>query len=291
MSNAIVKQEVNMDELQRMAKMLAYSGYFEASTNEVVAVAQMATKILAGRELGYGPFTSVQGIHVIKGKPSLSANLMAAAVKAHPRYDYRVRKMDNEEVSIEFFENKESIGISSFTKQDAIAAQTQNLSKFARNMLFARAMSNGVRFYCPDVFYGNTVYTPDELGETVDYETGEIIEAAQPQEQKQIEQQPEPELIDSQDGPVEPKPEASPARKRLHAEGTATFAKQWDDARHWLVERYTKTATPDNVRNSSNELSDDECDVIADKLVAHRNFYQNEWKKAPPVPQPVATGK
>ncbi len=85
MTELVKYQDVDLDNLQRMAKMLAYSGYFDASTNEAVAVAQMATKILAGRELGYGPFASVQGIHVIKGKPALSANLMAAAVKAHPR--------------------------------------------------------------------------------------------------------------------------------------------------------------------------------------------------------------
>jgi hypothetical protein len=55
-------------------------------------------------------------------------------------------------------------------------------------MLFARAMSNGVRWFCPDVFSGNTVYTPDELGaETddngvivVDGSTGEIIEEHKP---------------------------------------------------------------------------------------------------------------
>jgi hypothetical protein len=42
----------------------------------------MCVKVLAGRELGFGPFASVNGIHVIKGKPGIvSANLMAAAVK------------------------------------------------------------------------------------------------------------------------------------------------------------------------------------------------------------------
>ncbi len=168
MTELVKYQDVDLENLQRMAGMLAASGYFESSTDGKTAIAQMATKILAGRELGYGPFASVQGIHVIKGKPALSANLMAAAVKAHPRYDYKVTKMSNEEVIIEFFENKESNGSSSFTLKDANAAGTQNLQKFARNMLFARAMSNGVRWYCPDVFYGNAVYTPEELGVAVD---------------------------------------------------------------------------------------------------------------------------
>ena len=42
-------------------------------------------------------------------------------------------------------------------------------------MLFARAMSNGVRWYCPDVFAGMAVYTPDEMGADVDGE-GNVIE-------------------------------------------------------------------------------------------------------------------
>jgi hypothetical protein len=33
-------------------------------------------------------------------------------------------------------------------------------------MLFARAISNGVRWHCPDVFMGS-VYTPDEMGAKV----------------------------------------------------------------------------------------------------------------------------
>ena len=178
--------ELNLDDLQRTASMLVASGYFTGRNDERnTAIAQIATKIMAGRELGYGPFASVQGIHVIQGKPQLSANLMAAAVKAHPRYNYKVRKMDADAVSIEFFENGESIGTSTFTLEDAKRAGTQNLQKFPRNMLFARALSNGVRWFCPDVFYGQSVYVEGEIEDTgddapavvvVDRETGEIVE-------------------------------------------------------------------------------------------------------------------
>lgn len=170
MTNAIVKQTPisNIDDLSRVAKMLAISNYFDAKGDSNVAIAQIATKIMAGQEMGYGPFASVQGIHVIQGRPTLSANIMAAAVKAHPKYDYRVRKMSDAEVVIEFFEGEESLGTSSFTIEEARKAQTKNMDKFPRNMLFARAMSNGVRWYCPDVFNGNTVYTPEEFDVTVD---------------------------------------------------------------------------------------------------------------------------
>lgn len=273
--------DVNLDDLQQMAKMLVLSGYFEASQNQAQGVAQMATKILAGRELGYGPFASVQGIHVIKGKPALSANLMAAAVKAHPRYDYRVRKLENDEVSIEFFENKESIGISKFTKADAIAAQTQNLAKFPRNMLFARAMSNGVRFYCPDVFYGNAVYTPEELGANVDGD-GNISEFKVVTEPTITEHHGVTELAESTFATVNEKqvePTKTATFKKFMAEGTTLFNGQWDTARHWMIEAYTQKTTPDNVRKSANDLTDDELNTLASSMKKSANWFKTEFAK------------
>jgi hypothetical protein len=179
------QSDISLDELQRTAKMLVASGYFDAKGAPEVQIAQIATKIMAGRELGYGPFASVQGIHIIQGRPQISANLMAAAVKSHPRYGYKVVKMDPDAVAIEFFENGEHIGTSTFTLEDAKRAGTQNLQKFPRNMLFARALSNGVRWFCPDVFHGQAVYVEGEIEESdheqpayivVDRSTGEVIE-------------------------------------------------------------------------------------------------------------------
>ena len=160
------------DEATRAAKAMALSGYFTDANK----AAQAMVKILAGVEMGFGPFASMTGINIIKGKPSIGANLMAAAVKSHPRYDYRVRKMQDDVVALEFFERAESVGMSEFTKADAQKAGTQNMGKFARNMLFARAMSNGVKWYAPDVFNGSAVYTPDELGATVDGD-GQYVDA------------------------------------------------------------------------------------------------------------------
>ena len=195
--HAIVKaSDVNVDEIGRIGKMLALSGYFESAQNLEVAVAQMATKVLAGREMGFGPFASANGIHIIKGKPGVGANLMASAVKSHPRYDYRVRENTPKMCRIEFFERAdsgewESIGVSEFSEADARAAGTQNMQKFARNMLFARAMSNGVRWYCPDVFNGNAVYVPEELGAEVDGD-GNVVDARYTVRMPQPQAQPVP---------------------------------------------------------------------------------------------------
>ena len=87
MSTALVQYNpVNtLADARAVAETLALSNYFDAKGNNPVALAQIATKILAGREMGYGPFASVNGIHIIQGRPSVSANLMAAAVKASGR--------------------------------------------------------------------------------------------------------------------------------------------------------------------------------------------------------------
>lgn len=245
----------DLDEIQRMAKLMLASGYFEAQRDAAIGVAQLAVKILAGREMGYGPFASVQGIHVIQGKPSLSANLMAAAVKASPRYDYRVRKMDAQGCEIEFFQlhasGRESLGVSSFTLADAQKAGVKNIDKFPRNMLFARAMSNGVRWFCPDVFSGSAVFVPEELGATVDGDTGEIFDvepAPQPAARPEPPptnghaQPPQPVVQPSQ--PAQPQKEDNLITEKqlrmLHALGVQVYADGWNDKRRELVLFVTK---------------------------------------------------
>jgi len=196
MTNAIVPIQASivrsMDDAERAASAMASSGFFQDSRT----AAQAVVKILAGQELGFGPFASMKGVHIIQGGPSLSANLMAAAVKRSGRYNYRVSEMTDKVCSIKFLEYGEEIGVSTFTAEDARKAGTKNMDKFPRNMLFARAMSNGCRWYCPDVFNGNTVYTPEELGANVN-EDGEVIDVTptqnHPQIDAQVERKAEPE--------------------------------------------------------------------------------------------------
>jgi hypothetical protein len=96
---------------------------------------------------------------------------MASMVKGSGKYDYRITESNEKKCSIDFYQktvtpdgilNSEMIGNSTFTIEDARKAGTQNLEKFPKNMLFARCISNGVKFYTPDVFSG-PVYTPEEM--------------------------------------------------------------------------------------------------------------------------------
>lgn len=158
-----------LDDAERAAKAMAQSGFF-ADTR---AASQAVVKILAGQELGFGPFASMTGVHIIENKPVISANLMAAAVKRTGKYNYRVVKHSDQECEIDFFEGQDKVGSSRFTMQDAERAGVSGKGtwkKYPRNLLFARALSNGQKWFAPDVFGGATVYTPEEMGEEVDEE-------------------------------------------------------------------------------------------------------------------------
>ena len=63
----------------------------------------------------------------------------------------------------------------------------------------------------------------------------------------------------------------------LHKTIKEFFPKDTDDARHWLVEKYTTAATPDNVRTSSKDLTDKECLAIAKALTAKPEDYQDRY--------------
>jgi hypothetical protein len=141
---------------------------------------------------------SMQGIHIIEGKPSLSANVLAALVKRHPAYDYIVRQIDENGAQIEFLQNGEPIGKSAFTMKDAERAGIagkQNFKRYPKAMMFARALSQGVRWYCPDVTAGSPAYVPEELG-------AEVSEEGTPVEAPATGPGPEPEVEEVTDAEV-----------------------------------------------------------------------------------------
>jgi hypothetical protein len=167
-----------MDDAERAARAMVASGFFADSKE----ASQAVVKILAGQELGFGPFASMTGVNIIQNKPVLAANLMAAAVKRQGKYNYRIVELTDINCELAFFENGQEVGRSKFGKPDAEKAgllQKDNWRKYPRNMYFARALSNGQKWYAPDVFNGATVYTPDELGAQVDEEGNAVQEPAQ----------------------------------------------------------------------------------------------------------------
>jgi hypothetical protein len=178
----------SVNEIERLADHFAKSGLFGRGGQ---AQSEIVVKMIAGAENGFGPFASVQGIHVIQGRPEVGADLLARAVKESGKYDFRVREISDERCKIEFLENGESIGVSEFSMADAQKAglKKEMYTKYPRNMLYARAMSNGVGWFCPDAV-STRMYVNGEIGGEVsaapEVVVGEVVvEPAQPAPQQE----------------------------------------------------------------------------------------------------------
>ena len=162
-----------------LGKVLAQSGYF----SDAKQAAQAAVKVMAGEEVGLGPIASMTNIHIVQGKVTIGANMIAALIRRHPDYDYEVTEHTDKVCSIKFIYKGKPAGVSTFSMEDAATAGlTKNPTWRAhpRNMLFARAISNGAKWYAPDVSAGAPIYTPDELGAEVDGETLEVVRVPEP---------------------------------------------------------------------------------------------------------------
>lgn len=159
---------MSLTDISQLGNMLVASGYYKDVRNASQAVA----KILAGREYGLGPHAAMSNLFVIEGKVSMSAALIGAFIKRHPRYDYRVDELSDDACHLTFMQDGKEAGPSKFTMEDAKQAGLAgrgNWRSYPRNMLLARALTNGARWYCPDAFNG-PIYTPDELGASVTFD-------------------------------------------------------------------------------------------------------------------------
>ena len=223
-------------DIMTLGKLLVESRYFQ----DAGQMAQAVVKVLAGRELGFGPIASMTGIHIVQGRPTLGADLLAKAVKRSGRYNYRVVELSDTRCELAFFERDGDkwmpIGTSSFTVEDAKRAGTKNIDKFPRNMLFARAMSNGVKWFCPDAI-GLTVYDPSELPADdgpaltiVDTTTGEIT----PTPPAVVVPAPEP-----QGEQADPYAVTDAQRRKFHAVGKKIYGKEWGDVGKAMIREMT----------------------------------------------------
>lgn len=167
-------------EAMRIGEVLAESGFFADTPTAAKAI----VKMLAGRELGFGPIQSMTGVDIIQGQVAIKPQLMASAIQRSGRFGYEVHEghPTEQECSIDFYERGSLLGTSTFTMADATKAGLagkQSWKQYPRNMLWARAMRNGANWYCAGIF-GGPVYTPEELGAEVNAEGEVIVGSARP---------------------------------------------------------------------------------------------------------------
>lgn len=158
-ATAHILADEEFDRVWRMAKALAASGMFK----DVTQAEQAFGRILLGRDLGLTPTQALMSVDVVRGNVQVRSVRLAAWVKQHPNYDYAVVEHDEDHCVIDFYEKGEKAGESAYSIADAKNAGIWNANgpwkAHPRNMVFARAMSNGVKWFCPDVTGGIPVYS------------------------------------------------------------------------------------------------------------------------------------
>lgn len=121
----------------------------------------VAAAILAGRELSLGPMTSLANIHVIKGKPALSAVLMRALVQAQGH-----QWADGDVSDTRAVVRGRRRGEAEWTEVTFTADQAKragiDLGKYPQDKLYARATSRLARRKFADVIAGMP-YSAEEL--------------------------------------------------------------------------------------------------------------------------------
>jgi len=148
--------------------------------------------ILQGKELGFGPVTSLNNINNIQGKPTLSIHAIAAkisqagiAYKLVQDFEEIVKQIDGEDkivdriTTFEFYKkwngetitNRVSYRWSEATK--AGYTTKDNWQKMPRIMLRTRALTIGARIVAPEAILG--LYETSEMADVkgVNYETTE----------------------------------------------------------------------------------------------------------------------
>jgi hypothetical protein len=223
---------------------------------DMKTAAQAAVKLAIATELGLG-VVGMSTVHIVEGKPTLGYQAMLALVKRSGRYNYRFLERTDESVVMAWFEDGEKVGES---KCDTDDAKRMGLlgkgpwQKYPRQMRTARAASEGVNTFCPDVM-GGAVYTPDELGAEVGEDGNIVVLAAEvvaPVEAVEAEVA-EPEaapLIVEREAAAPPAPHnPTPATgevvrfisKNQQKELAAAAKKAqltWDGLKHWLASEH-----------------------------------------------------
>jgi hypothetical protein len=198
------------DEIRRMFR-LAEALYASGLYDDVKKAEAAFAKMVIGRDLGLSPMQSMQGLHLVEGGVSAHYAMLGQFVRARDGYDFRpgwLKEeprivvdgmdpdapativnvwMDEEEPDdlrpvvgavIEFTVGDKRRGVSRFTVEDA---KTANLIKESpkaawntarRNMLLARAMSNGVKWFVPEVLGGMPMYVEGELTQRQELTSG-----------------------------------------------------------------------------------------------------------------------
>lgn len=172
-----------LDTKIRYAQALAGASLLPAQYRDRPANVLLAMEL--GDALGIPPIQAINGIHVIEGKPSASADLIASLVR-RAGHKLRVTVNDAESWATAQIIRADDPDFTYESRWDEAKAKAAGLwgkgnwSKHPGQMLRSRAITEVCRMGASDALYG-VVYTPDELGADTNAE-GDVVVTQLPAE-------------------------------------------------------------------------------------------------------------
>lgn len=272
---ALTRPDPTMNEASLRVMMAAAQRYVDSGLlPDGVNTPQKALVIMtAGRELGVPATYALRNIHVVKGKPTCSAELMLALVRrAYGPSAIRVAKSDNQSCTVQYREQGwDGVSEYTFTMDDAKAAGVANSTtwkSFPAAMLRARCISAVVRFAFPECISG--LYTPEELGAQVSVtEEGAVIDVRSVSA-------PASSVVDGEFSDEAP----APCNKRHHLaywhKAVSGTRFEQDDVRHKFIGYHTGGKT-ESLSEFLDHATEDEAAAL---IVAVEKRIAHEAKKA-----------
>jgi 5'-3' exonuclease len=157
-------EPTSMDEAIKLAKFAFDSKQFSAyGTPQAVLMT-----LLAGRELGLTAMASLRAIHVVEGRPTMSADLMRALILKSGDVNYfRCVERTTEQSTWEAQRGNDPPLRLTYTMDDArtagVVKPNSGWAKYPQDMLVARASSKLARLIAPDILHG--IFLPEEIME------------------------------------------------------------------------------------------------------------------------------
>jgi muconolactone delta-isomerase len=153
----------------RVAQAYAQSGMYQGADNEALTATQAFAKILLGHEMGIDPGLAMSSIHIVRGRAQLGGALLGSFIKESPNHDYKILEHDNSHAKVEFaWRSKRNEGewesdTVEFSVEDARRAQIFKArgmwETWPENMCIWRCLSNGIKFFMPELLKGLPVYS------------------------------------------------------------------------------------------------------------------------------------
>ena len=124
--------------------------------------------MLTGQELGLQPMQSLRCLHLVEGRVELSSHLMLSLMASRMGVEFSWRTSTATEATLVLKRPDQPEHVETFSMQDAKRAgldRRQTWTRWPKQMLRARCISNAARAYCPEILAG--VYVRGEITDEI----------------------------------------------------------------------------------------------------------------------------